>query len=300
MSQAITLSDGRTLGYAECGTRSSSPPIFYCHGWPSSRLEMSLWLDAVLKTNAYIISPDRPGMGISSFQPNRQILDWPQDVIELADHLQIPRFKILAASAGCPYALACAAKIPTERLIAVDVVSGFYPLDLEANSMLWSSRIQFFLARWFPWGVEKVMDFWFAGPAREKHEDHNQADVFRDRTMKVMAVTSEEDKRCMADEKISEGMLDTFRESLQQGSKGMTHEGKLLGGSWGFELESLRDKRVCLWQGDLDRNCPVSIAQEVVQRVSHVELKVVRKEGHLSLIVNQGEEILRHLLDISR
>ena len=90
VSQTLTLSDGRTLGYTECGTISSSPPIFYAHGWPSSRFEVSLWLDALYKTNAYIISTDRPGMGLSTFQPNRQILDWPHDIIELADHLSIP------------------------------------------------------------------------------------------------------------------------------------------------------------------------------------------------------------------
>lgn len=115
--------------------------------------------------------------------------------------------------------------------------------------------------------------------------------------MRAMAVTSDEDRRCMADEKIAEGMVDAFRESLKLGSKGMTHEGMLLGGNWGFELESLYGKRICSWQGDLDRNCPVSITQEVVRRVSTVELRTVSQEGHLSLLVNRCEDILRHLID---
>lgn len=94
-------------------------------------------------------------MSLSTFQPSRQILSWPSDVLELADHLAIPRFKILAASAGCPFALACAKEIGEDRLIATDVVSGFYPLGLETNSLLWSSRVQFYLMRRLPWAVEK-------------------------------------------------------------------------------------------------------------------------------------------------
>jgi pimeloyl-ACP methyl ester carboxylesterase len=244
ISQTLTLSNGRTLGYTECGTISSSPPILYAHGWPSSRLEASLWLDALHKTNAYIISTDRPGMGLSTFQPNRQILDWPHHIIELADHLAIPRFKILGASAGCPYALACAAKIPKERLIAVDIVSGLYPPSIEAKAMLLSPRIQFFLLRRVSLIVERVVDFWFASVAKAKEGASGQPNVFRDRTLKAMAVTLEVDKRCLADEKVATEMV----ESLKQGSKGMTHDGKLLGGSWSFELESIHSKTVCLWQ----------------------------------------------------
>jgi pimeloyl-ACP methyl ester carboxylesterase len=236
-------------------------------------------------------------MGLSTFQPNRQILDWPQDIVELADHLAIPRFKILGASAGCPYALACAAKISKERLIAVDIVSGLYPLSIESKAMLWSTRIQLFLFRWFSLIVEKAMDFWFASAAKAKQGASEQLNVFRDRTLKAMAVTLEVDKRCLADEKVATEMLETFRESLTQGSKGMTHDGKLLGGSWGFELESIHSKKVCLWQGELDKNCPVSTAKEVIWMASGAELKVVSKEGHLSLMVNPGEEILRHLLN---
>jgi hypothetical protein len=46
-----------------------------------------------------------------------------------------------------------------------------------------------------------------------------------------------------------------------------------------------------------DKNCPVSTAEEVILMVSGVKLKVVSEEGHLSLMVNRGEEILRHLLN---
>ena len=35
-------------------------------------------------------------MGISDFQPDRQILDFPKDILVLADRLNIERFSVLA------------------------------------------------------------------------------------------------------------------------------------------------------------------------------------------------------------
>ncbi len=40
-----------------------------------------------------------------------RILDWPDDVTELADALNVGRFAVLGISGGGPYACACAFKI---------------------------------------------------------------------------------------------------------------------------------------------------------------------------------------------
>ena len=73
--------------------------------------------------------------------------------------------------------------------------------------------------------------FWFSSAAKAKQGASEQPKAFRDRTLKAIAVTLEIDERCLADEKVATEMVETFRESLKQGSKGMTHDGKLLGGS---------------------------------------------------------------------
>jgi pimeloyl-ACP methyl ester carboxylesterase len=49
------------------------------------------------------IAPDRPGLGLSDLKRGRKILDWPADVIELADALQIARFAVVGISGGGPY-----------------------------------------------------------------------------------------------------------------------------------------------------------------------------------------------------
>jgi len=126
--QTIILKDRRKLGYAEFGLPEGKP-IFYFHGHGSSRLEPRMYDFDEKKFNIRLISIDRPGRGLSDFKEKRTILDWPDDVIELADHLNIQNFSILGGSGGCAYALACTIKIP-ERLINCGIVSGLGPVEL--------------------------------------------------------------------------------------------------------------------------------------------------------------------------
>ena len=53
-----------------------------------------------------MISPDRPGIGLSDPKPGRTVLDWAADVSELAEHLGLQRFSVMGWSMGGPYAAA--------------------------------------------------------------------------------------------------------------------------------------------------------------------------------------------------
>ena len=99
INQIIRLPDGRTLGYAEYGSPSGNP-IFYFTGGNSSRFEGEWFENAATDKDVRLIVPDRPGFGLSTFQPDRQLLDWPKDVIELADALSIDTFSIFGLSGG--------------------------------------------------------------------------------------------------------------------------------------------------------------------------------------------------------
>src|SRR5207302_7620430 len=81
-------------------------------------------------------SPDRPGIRDSSFQPNRRLIDWPEIVEELANHLRLDQFRVLAISGGAPYAYATAWKL-RERVRAAAIASGAPPIvDLNDHSGL--------------------------------------------------------------------------------------------------------------------------------------------------------------------
>jgi len=110
------------IAFTEYGDPKGAP-VFFCHGWPSSRTMAVITDDAARKLGVRIISPDRPGIRDSNFQPNRTLLDWPPVLCDLASHFGIDKFKILGISGGAPYAYATAWMIP-ERVESIAVVSG--------------------------------------------------------------------------------------------------------------------------------------------------------------------------------
>ncbi len=68
----IQLSDGRMLAFSEYGIPDGKP-IFYCHGFPASRLEARLLEPAAVKLGLRLISVDRPGYGLSDFTQNHTL-----------------------------------------------------------------------------------------------------------------------------------------------------------------------------------------------------------------------------------
>src|ERR687888_264534 len=83
VGRTIQLEDGRRLGYAEWGDLSGQP-LLYFHGWSGSRVEGWLGDQPAKATGVRLIAFDRPGMGLSGFQPRRTLLDWPNDVVQMA------------------------------------------------------------------------------------------------------------------------------------------------------------------------------------------------------------------------
>src|SRR5690242_14163950 len=81
LKQRMQLSDGRMLAFDEYGAADGFP-IIYMHGTPGARLEWPFFAtDEVTRAaNVRLIVPDRPGMGLSQFQPERNVIDWPDDV----------------------------------------------------------------------------------------------------------------------------------------------------------------------------------------------------------------------------
>src|SRR6476659_10912359 len=92
----LTLTDGRKLSYALYGTPAGKP-VFYFHGTPSSRLEPLLLNvynkdleQLLLQYGIYLIAVDRPGVGLSTYNPNNSIQSFAADVQQLATKLHIP------------------------------------------------------------------------------------------------------------------------------------------------------------------------------------------------------------------
>jgi len=126
-NQTIILKDGRRLGFAEYG-ETTGKAVFHFNGSGGSRLEYPSDPSILTDLGIRLISTDRPGHGLSDPQPGRRLLDWPEDIGQLADILGIDRFHVMGWSAGGPHALACALKLP-DRVLTGAIISGLAPPD---------------------------------------------------------------------------------------------------------------------------------------------------------------------------
>ena len=133
----LALSNSRTLAYAIYGSTSLMALItLYFHGTPSSRPKAAILSSSAIALNVRIIEVNCPSIGLSPFQATRKILNWPLDITELANYLNLQTFSILAYSSGSVYAFVCAKTIPSSRLLNVEIMAGVYPLKWDGLALI--------------------------------------------------------------------------------------------------------------------------------------------------------------------
>lgn len=287
-SDQIMLKDGRKLGYAEYGDLQGTP-VMHFHGVPSSRLEGDHPLvdENASRLKIRLIFPDRPGIGLSDYKPNRCILDWPDDICELADTLRLENFSILGLSGGGSHVSACAYKIP-DRLKSAGIISGVGPMDVAGNyeGLGKSDRQAMDMALRFPWLLKAL--FWYmkrqimgnpAGFIAQLEPDLCSAD-------KIQVALPENQNTLV------KATLEAFR----QGGSGATTDYALVGKPWGFRLEDIRTP-VYLWHGEEDKICSVQMGRNVAASIPQRRATYYPGEGHLSVYAKYYGEILRTLVD---
>jgi pimeloyl-ACP methyl ester carboxylesterase len=122
----IQLRDGRSIGWAEYGTRDGAP-IFWFPGTPGGRRQIPPHArTGAEKRNVRLIALERPGLGGSTPHLYRSLLGWADDVEEIADRLGLDRFGLVGLSGGGAYVLACAYALP-ERVVGGAVLGGVAP-----------------------------------------------------------------------------------------------------------------------------------------------------------------------------
>lgn len=77
--------------------------MFFFHGLPACRIEGAYFHQLGLKHGARIIALDRPGLGLSSPQPGRKLLDYPRDVERLVEHLGVEEYAVMVCVLGWWY-----------------------------------------------------------------------------------------------------------------------------------------------------------------------------------------------------
>ncbi len=281
----ITLSSGRKLAYSDYGDPDGEV-LFYFHGWPSSRLQGEL-LDGIGKKNALrVIATDRPGLGLSEHHPTRKLLDWPPLIEELAGHLSAEKFHALGVSGGGPYVLSLAHAMP-DRLLSAGVVCGAPPLNVVGiEGLMWPYRLTMKMRDWLPWMLGPTLR-----TASKISEMRRTSFIMRS----LIATLGPADREALA-------IGDNYRiitRSLQECMKGSTHavrvDGDVYTSDWGIDLKSVTYP-LQYWQGDLDKNIPLELAQKFIDMLPNARLTVLPGEGHYSLPLMRSEEIVAALL----
>lgn len=266
-------------------------PLFYFHGWPSSRIEFGGLdrEDTAARLGVCVIAVDRPGFGLSSYQPHHRFTDWPKDVACLADHLGFDRFAVMGYSASGPYTLACAHQL-ADRLTAVGVVSGAaQPFSAPGATkgmptiMLWTT------ARIHPrltWLLFKMMGNTIKNAPRDQLP----------KSAKQAMMAEADFEFIKGHPYVMANNMDGGSEALRQGGLGPAEAGALYWKPWGFRLEDIR-MRVHVWHGEEDLNAPFAahgkyLAEKLPNNVS----KFYPGEGHLSLIYKYLDTIIQTLI----
>lgn len=268
----ITLSDGRRLGYKLLGQEDGQPAFFF-HGTPGSRLVLSEDEDLVRLPGVRWIVPDRPGYGLSDPKPERTLLDWPQDVAELADHLGLGSYAVVGDSGGGPHALACGAR-PMDRVTQVLLLASPAPANFRGatRGLAWGNRIGLFLGRYAP-AIYRVM------------VRASMAALVKDPDGFVQALgrqMSVPDQRLLEDPELRRAIARDVQEAFRQGGEGQVVDGSLAmtSGSWGFELRDIQVP-VHLWHGVEDVLVSRAMAERLAQEIPHCRSHFVRGAGHL-------------------
>lgn len=281
----LTLSTGRKLAYAEYGD-PKGVPMFYFHGWPSSRLQGEL-MDALGKKRGLrVIAPDRPGIGLSDFQPERTLLDWPPVLAELAAHLGWVNYHVLGVSGGGPYVLACAHAMP-ERLLSAGVICGAPPLrEVGTRDLMWTYRLALWGQRHVPLLLAPGLGV--AGQLMRLPPDSALMRAY-------IRALCERDQLAMHDPELFRMLMASGRVGVTSGVRALSADGNVYSSDWGIDLSSVRFP-IHYWHGGRDKNIPASMVERLVQKMPNAKLTVLPEDGHYSLPMLCNEEIVGELL----
>ena len=277
------LSDGRLLEYVRYGDPTGAI-VLYFHGTPGSHIELHAATDEIYSSGLQIIAINRPGIGNSSFQCNRQIVDWPSDVGELLVGLGLGnrKFGIIGFSGGAPYALVCASSLP-DRVCRVAIVSGHTSLCIPGV---------------VPGSEDKSIALLVRRPSlATKAVNVTRRRLYKNSDKVISRITRKwdvNDRRLIACDPTMRGLLEgSLKQATIAGAQGVVHDARLLGRPWRFELSSIENIPISIWHGGCDRIATLSMAEYFNARLAGSSLHVDPQAGHVTMFKWHCPEILQ-------
>lgn len=281
LKNILKLSDGRQLCFAEYGDPNGRP-IFLFHGNPGSRLSWGLYPGSPFLKGVHLIAPDRPGYGFTDFHKNA-LEYWPNDMVELANHLIINKFSVFGPSGGGPFALVCAWKIP-DRITSIGLFSSVGPNLPEATKgAIKSLRLLWKISNPLFWLVKLQMKVM---ASMAKKDPGKLAIKMRDLEL------SDWDKEIFDRPEIRNVFKITFPEAYQQNGIGSAYD-TTIPAKWPIPLDQIKIK-VFVWQAEPDLLVG-NMSKYIAKKLPNSQLMCLPKTGHL-WILEHMKEILEALI----
>ena len=257
-------------------------PVIAFHGTPGSRLERIFSEVALREAGIRLIVIERPGYGQSEFRDGYSLLEWPDEVIRLADALALDRFSVMGFSGGGPYAAACAYKIP-ERLVHAALISSGAPHDVPGltDTMIPANRELFELTR---------EDYQTAAQQLATLVDSPETlfGLFE-------APAPAPDKVALANHEFRAMYRANLAESMRQGMVGLAYDMAVISRPWGFAPAAIT-ANVSVWHGEMDLNAPPAMGRYLADTIPACRKHIFADQGHF-LAPAHEKDILQTLSD---
>jgi pimeloyl-ACP methyl ester carboxylesterase len=268
----LTLADGRQLSYDTYGDPDGFPVIFN-HGLSDSRLIRNPDESLTRSLGVRVIAADQPGVGRSTRQRGRRMIDWGSDMEQLADALGLDRFAVAGHSGGGPHALAVAVHLP-DRVTRGVLASPVGPFDQDgfARMLVMKDLKLIVKLRHF----HHVIKWAYKADVKKAEKDIGS---FVD----AMAESDPSDADTFTADPAQREMFEaSFTAGLMQDEEGL-YEMTMALWDWGFELEDVTQP-FDVFYGDADDVISPEMPAHVASRLPHVKAHIWPGAGHYGFV----------------
>lgn len=262
--------------------------MFFIHGFPGTGKQGLLLLKGTpYEKEIFLIAVDRPGYGLSDYQPDFTLKKFAEDADELLHFLQISKFIVLSVSGGGPYAAALSYFFG-HRIIKTLSISGIAPTKPHRfmflnyaqkkmylmNKLLPKNAIRFFVEQIYNRNADKIDEILVAG----------------------FEGFSPKDRKVLDDPEMGPFLFETFKHSVRKGPYGLLSDMRLYIEPWGFEIKDIKVPYY-LYHGDADDIVHPKWSQYMKNELTNVRFKLYEGEGHYSLPYNYRDHFLRDIMN---
>jgi pimeloyl-ACP methyl ester carboxylesterase len=269
----LSLADGRDLTYDTYGDPDGLPVIF-SHGLSDSRLIRNPDEGVTASLGVRMIAADQPGVGGSTPQKGRRMVDWGTDMEQLADALGLGQFAVAGHSGGGPHTLSVAVHLP-DRVTHGVLASPVGPFDRDgfAKMLVMKDLKLIVKLRHFHHMIK------WAYKADIKKAKKKGIDSF----VESMADDDKSDADTFLSDPAQRDMFEaSFTAGMAQDEEGV-YEMTMALWDWGFELGDVR-QHFDVFYGDADDIISPEMPKHVAEQLPDAEAQVWPGAGHYGFV----------------